>query len=99
MSFSDETVQQVWEKGSIVAGYDPEKWRQDDCRAWIDRNAYGNRDTPYGWEIDHIIPESEGGGDGLSNLRPLQWKNNISKEAGRLKCVVSSLGNKNVRME
>ena len=34
---------------------------------------------PWGWEVDHIKPISEGGTNELSNLRPL----NISDNRGR----------------
>lgn len=50
----------------------------------------------YGWEIDHIDPN---GGDNLSNLRPLQWKNNVTTGEGRLKCPVTAKGNENVEKE
>jgi len=96
MSFSEDTIQKVWEKGTIIQDNDPNVWRKDQCRAWIGRKHYGNRDSQYGWEIDHITPESEGGGNELSNLRPLQWQNNASKQAGRLGCVVTSSGTENV---
>ena len=33
----------------------------------------------YSWEIDHIRPVAHGGGDELTNLQPLQWKNNRHK--------------------
>jgi len=72
MPYSEDTVQKVWEKGTVVSNNDPKVWRQDQCKAWMRRALYGNRDYQYGWEIDHIKPESEGGGDELSNLRPLQ---------------------------
>lgn len=96
MSFSDAQVQQVWEKGTVVTGPEEAKlWRQDKCTAWINRQAYG-KESDYGWQIDHKIPKAQGGGDELSNLQPLHWRNNAAKAAGRLDCVVTSDGNKNV---
>ena len=97
MSFSEYTIQKVWEKGRIVPGNDPNVWRKDQCGAWICRSYYGNRNSQYGWEIDHIRPESNGGGDELSNLRPLQWANNVDRQGGRLMCPVTASGTKNVR--
>ncbi|HRG63851.1 MAG TPA: HNH endonuclease signature motif containing protein [Burkholderiales bacterium] len=86
----------VWNKGAIVAGYDSTKYRKDQCDAWMIYNEYGNRSSVFGWEIDHISPNSSGGADTLSNLRPLQWQNNVDKSDGRLKCNVSASGNQNV---
>lgn len=83
MAFAEELVEAVWQKGIVVPGNNPTEWRKDECGAWIYRGAYGNRDSEYGWEIDHISP---GGSDQLSNLRPLQWQNNVDKSDGRLKC-------------
>jgi len=89
MSFSESIIQKVWEKAYRVAGYDATVWRKDECGAWIRRYEYGNRASQYGWEIDHIRPQSEGGGDELSNLRPLQWQNNAARQNdGYLSCPV-----------
>lgn len=90
MSFSESTVQKVWEKGTVAPSYDPDVWRKDQCGAWIGRGHYGNRKSQYGWEIDHITPVSRGGSDDISNLRPLQWQNNAAKQDDRLVCVVRS---------
>ncbi len=98
MTFSDETIQAVWEKAAEVSDTDP-VWRKDACGAWIKRDLYGNHDSTHGWDVDHIVPESDEGGDELSNLQPLQWENNISKGDGPLECVVTSKGNKNVPVE
>ncbi len=93
MSFSKETIQEVWEKGTIVKNVDSNIWRKDQCGAWINRNKYGDRNSDYGWEIDHISP---GDNDNISNLRPLQWQNNVDKSDGKLKGYITSQGNKNI---
>jgi len=96
MSFTDEKIQQVWEKGKVVPNNNPNVWRFDANDAWIYRESYGNRKSMSGWEIDHIDPD---GGDELSNLRPLQWKNNVAKQDGRLKFVVTSKGSENIELD
>ena len=96
MSLSKEEIQQVWEKGEIVDDSYKDKWRKDKCGAWISRDEHGNRESIYGWEIDHVDPK---GGDDISNKRPLQWKNNLTKGEDRLKCPVTADGNKNVERE
>jgi len=93
-NWSDDTIQKVWEKSKTVSNNDPAEWRKDECGAWMARNQYGNRNSRYGWEIDHISP---GGSDAVSNLRPLQWENNLDKSDGRLKCNVTADGINNVK--
>ena len=98
-NFSEETKLAVWKKATPVNEYDSARWRKDQCGAWIGWNEYGDRHSDYGWEIDHITPQSKGGTDILSNLRPLHWKNNIEKLDGRLSCKVKADGNKNVEVK
>lgn len=77
----------IWEKAIIVPGYDPHKFRKDSCGAWIVKDKYNDRDSDFGWEVDHIYPQAklkEKGAtdneiDTLDNLRPLNWHNNLSK--------------------
>lgn len=70
----------VWTK-ALYCGPVNERngFRKDDHGNWIKKDHYGRRDSKYGWEIDHTIPSSRGGHDGLSNSRPLQWEANVRK--------------------
>ena len=81
MAFSDDVVQKVWEKGEAVYvdGKLSPDWRKDQCGAWISRKAYGDRNSSYGWEVDHIKPVAKGGSDDLGNLHPLYWETNRDK--------------------
>lgn len=79
MSYTEQQIQSVWEKGTPVGGIDKNIHRKDAEGNLIQRDKYGDRDHDYGWEIDHIVPKSKGGGDSLGNLQPLQWEANINK--------------------
>lgn len=76
--FNEQIIQQVWDKATVVEGYNPNLWRQDFAGAWIRRDAYGTT-MNFGWEIDHLLPVSKGGADDIGNLYALHWKNNRKK--------------------
>lgn len=101
MSFSQELIDSVWNKAIIQPGNEPGGFRKDQCGAWIKKSEYGNRDSKYGWEIDHITAVANGGTNIPSNLRPLHWGNNSSRGKGRLNTqlpAVKSEGTENVQL-
>lgn len=77
----------VWSKGDVVDGRNPEVWRLDCCGALINRMKYNDRESPYGWEVDYVVPfallKEKGVCDDdiniLDNLRPIHCQNNVSK--------------------
>lgn len=79
MSFEENIIEAVWEKASPIEGYDRERFRKDCCGAIIAKDKYGDTDSVFGWQIDHVYPEKCGGKNDLDNLRAMQWQNNESK--------------------
>lgn len=108
MDWSEEQIQYVWNRASIVNGFDKSRFRKDACGAWIMWDKYGDNDSLYGWEIDHIVPKAllEEKGycqkdiDNRDNLRALQHENNASKgdDYPSYTSVVTSEGTENVTM-
>lgn len=101
MNLEEKDIQNIWNKATIVEGYNSDAYRKDACGAWIMRDKFGDRNHIFGWEIDHIYPVSLGGKDDIENLRPLHWENNVSKggDYPRYKSVITSNGAKNIYKE
>jgi hypothetical protein len=97
MSFSEDVIQEVWEKGIINITSNPHIWRQDICGAWIARNDYGNQNSPYSWKIVRLNEGSKSPEDETTKLQPLHWKNDSSSRDGRIICRIESWGTSNVQ--
>lgn len=78
-SWSQLTIILVWSKANTIIGQEPSKYRMDNCGSIMEFSKHGDRNSEFGWEIDHINPVANDGDDNLDNLQPLNWKNNLAK--------------------
>ena len=76
---SEELKRKVFEKGEPIPEYDASIWRRDSCGHAIKYSKFGNANSIFGWEIDHIVPLVHDGTSDLENLQPLYWRNNRMK--------------------
>lgn len=76
--FSPLMLFQIFLKASPISA-DFWNMRRDRFGSLITWDAYGDTNSPFGWEVDHILPVSKGGKDQLYNLDPLYWLNNRKK--------------------
>lgn len=79
-NFSASELLSIWNKGTIDPRYDSKIYRKDICGNWMQYDGYGNTNSKYGWEVDHIKPKVKGGTDDLNNLQPL-YRENIRDKA------------------
>lgn len=70
-TYSEETIQEVWEKAIIVPDFDKDQARHDLCGNVIYRVAYGHYDSKFGWVVNTTqLDESD-----EVDLKPLHWQN------------------------
>lgn len=103
----DELKLKAWRNAVVVTDYDANKFRKDACGAWIMWDKYNVTDSVFGWQIDHIYPQSKLKERGFSqdaidnpaNIRAMQHQNNQSKGADYpdYMAVVTSQDNRNVQ--
>ena len=56
MAYSEDLIQKVWEKARAMPDHDPTEWRQDECGAWLRRQAYRHEKSEHGWTIVNTSP-------------------------------------------
>lgn len=77
-NFSEERLDQIWDKGEVIRGKDPDLYRKDKCGKTMYRHSYGKM-SEMGWNVDHSKPVALGGTDHLNNLQPMNSRENSSK--------------------
>lgn len=75
MKIKKETALELWEER-----YGKQLRVKDYSGRWMDKAAYGQQGSKYGWNIDHIRPESLDGGNQKCNLEICTIKTNQEKD-------------------
>jgi hypothetical protein len=75
MAMLEDLKRACWGRTSPVASQ-VHSWefRRDRLGNLIRYGDFGNRHSPFGWEIDDIVPRSLGGTADNDNLQALHWK-------------------------
>ena len=106
MEYNEEQKRHYWRLANKVDGENPDEVRRDASGAIIHYSKYKDRNSDYGWEIDHIYPKTllleanvpEELINDPRNLRAMNWKNNVSKGSDypRYTTVVKAEGSVNI---
>lgn len=87
MEYSEQLIQQVWEKARANTAISMDMWREDECGAWIARQHYRDTDSNFGWKIVNV---SAGGPDTLENLRAFHHRNSYDTGGQRAQCHITA---------
>ena len=75
MAMLEDLKRACWARTSPVSTAGNSWEFRKDCFGNLVRFAdYGNRHSPFGWELDYITPRSIGGTNDPENLQALHWK-------------------------
>src|ERR1043165_1889996 len=76
MTMLEELKRAVWSRTNPVSTTKLNAWEfRRDCLGNLVRfSDYGNRHSPFGWELDFILPRANGGTNDPENLQALHWR-------------------------
>jgi hypothetical protein len=76
MTMLEDLKRAAWARTNPVSGQQLNSWEfRKDCLGNLVRYSdFGNRHSPFGWELDYIVSRSLGGSGDPENLQALHWK-------------------------
>jgi hypothetical protein len=81
MTMLEDLKRACWAKTSPVSGQmNAWEFRKDCLGNLVRYNDFGNRHSPFGWELDQIVSKALGGLTDPENLQALHWKANAAKK-------------------
>ncbi len=80
MTLLEDLKRSAWSRTNPV-GEHANAWefRKDKLGNMVRYADYGNRKSPFGWELDQIVPKSVGGTSDADNLQALHWRATAAK--------------------
>ena len=92
MTLLEDLKRAAWARTSPVSGQ-LNSWEfRKDCLGNLVRYAdYGNRHSPFGWELDCIVPRAMGGSTDAENLQALHWRANAARSENLPQGLVSGV--------
>ena len=75
MTLLEDLKRAAWSRTSPVGGHtNAWEFRKDRLGNMVRWADYGNRKSPFGWELDFIEPRAAGGSTDPDNLQALHWR-------------------------
>ena len=75
MALLEDLKRSAWSRTTPVGGHaNAWEFRKDKLGNLVRYADYGNRKSPFGWELDYIVPRSVGGNLDPENLQALHWR-------------------------
>ena len=81
MTMLEDLKRAAWGRTNPVSATQLNSWEfRKDCLGNLVRYAdFGNRHSPFGWELDFIVSQALGGSSNPENLQALHWKANAAR--------------------
>ena len=80
MTMLEDLKRAAWARTSPVSGQSNSWVFRKDCLGNLVRYAdFGNRHSPFGWELHYIVSRALGGSTDPENLQALQWRANAAR--------------------
>ena len=79
MTMLEDLKRAAWARTNPVGQSKAWEFRKDSLGNLVRYADFGNRQSPFGWELDFILPRALGGSNDPENLQALHWKVTASK--------------------
>ena len=82
MTLLEDLKRAAWSRTSPVGGHtNAWEFRKDRLGNMVRWADYGNRKSPFGWELDYIEPKAVGASSDPDNLQALHWRANAARSS------------------